>query len=128
METTIQLPKGITTNKLRPGKFVAQYWNKDLKKYFYIGQADTIEEAVAMRNEHIAKVYSGDIDDSVPKTKGLPKGICETERKTMLNRYIASLQFLHGKNKDKHVNVHIGMYDTIEEAVQARLDFIESLK
>lgn len=118
--------KGVCLKKVRgtdESKYQAQYWNKELKTMIYIGLFDTEEEAIKARNEHITKVYDGLIDDSLPKTKGLPKGICEVHNGT----YKAGIQFLHGKYKDKHVKVHIGTYETIEEAVEARKTFINSL-
>lgn len=119
--TTIY-PKGISKNN-RTNRFTAQYLNKDLNRTIYIGSYDTIEEAVNAREEHITKVYDGVIDDSKPKTKGLPKGICDRPNGT----YIAGIQFWYGKYKDKIHKSHIGTFETIEEAVEARKNFILNL-
>lgn len=117
------LPRGIYISKRRPDKFAAQYWNKDLKTTIYIGQFDTIEEAIIARDKYIVSVYEGLTDDSIPKTKELPKGIWETSS----GSYGANIQVLHGKNKLKHAKIHIGSYKTIDEAVEKRKEFILKL-
>jgi len=111
--------KGITK---RGDKWLAQYWNKELKTTIHIGQFDTAEIAAQKRQEYIKKVSDGVIDDSLPKTKGLPKGV-----KTDGKKFYSSLQFLHGIKKEKRVNAHIGTFDTVEEAVEGRRKFIEGL-
>lgn len=114
--------KGIYYNK-KTGKFTAQYWNKDLKTTISIGTIfDTEEEAIDARAKYIRDVHDGIIDDSLPRTSGLPKGIWHVlPSKT---KYKAALQFYYGKNNNKKCNVHIGTYDTVEEAVEARKQFI----
>lgn len=111
--------------KKKTGKFVAQYWNKDLKSTIAIGSFDTEEEAILARASHIRNVYDGIVDDSLPRTQGLPKGI--TYVIPGRTRFQASLQFYYGKNNDKKCDVHIGTYDTQEEAVEARKQFILGL-
>ena len=130
MKAHIKLPKGITTSKKSPGKYIAQYWSKELNTNIYIGKFSTVNEAVEARKNHIVAVHDGDIDDSLPRTKGLPKGIAFQKRgENSKGRYLSRLQIFHkGKIKDQHVTIHIGSFDTVKEAVQARLDFIENLK
>lgn len=116
--------KGIYQH-VRTGKWVAQYWNKDLKTTICIGaNYETQKEAIDARARYVTNVYDGIIDDSLPRTKGYPKGIAEITRS---NKYKAVLQFWHGKYNDKKTSVYIGSYETIEEAVEARKKYILDL-
>lgn len=115
--------KGTYFNK-RMNKWVAQYWNKELKQNIAIGTYDTQEDAREARIRHIAGVYDGVIDNSLPKTKGLPKGVTHVPTG---NKYAASVQYAYGKWKNKYHRAHIGVYDTIEEAQEARTQFILGL-
>lgn len=117
--------KGITYNT-RTEKYVAQYWSKDLKTTINIGSNfNTQAEAIEARARHLMGVYDGTIDDSLPKTKGLPKGIAEVPGSVI--KYKAMLQYYYGKYNDKKVNTYIGIYDTVEEAEAARKQFILEL-
>lgn len=115
--------KGVYFNR-RSQKWTAQYWSKDLKRSIAIGTYDTQEQAIEARSRHITNVYDGLIDDSLPKTKGLPKGIKYVPTG---NKYSASVQYVSGKWKNKHHNIYLGVYDTIEEAVEGRKQFILGL-
>lgn len=115
--------KGVTSRKHAPDKFVAQYFNKDLKRTIYIGQFDNLEDAIIARANHIRDVHDGVIDDSLPKTPNLPKGI----RLVRSGRYFAFIQYWYGLNKLKMHRCTVGTFPTIEEAVKAREDFIKSL-
>lgn len=113
--------KGILTNK--DGRFVAYYWNKSLKKSIYIGTYDTIEEAEYERNFYIAKVYDGEIDETLPKTHGLPKGVYKT---THGSKYASNITMRSLKG-DRILTRYIGAYETPEEAAEARTEFIMGL-
>lgn len=110
--------KGIV--KKPDGKFIAQYWNRQLGENIYIGTYDSEKDAVIHRAIHLAKVYDREIDDSIPKPRRFPKGIDER-----CGRYRAILQISYGPTgKKQSKSMHIGTFDTVEEAVQARKDFI----
>ena len=114
--------KGVYYN-VRTGKYVAQYWSKDLKTTICIGTTyNTQVEALEAKAKHLMGVYDGTIDDTAPKTKGLPKGISEKN-----NRYQARVQSWHGKNNSIQTQIYIGVFDTIDEAVEARKKFILDL-
>ena len=104
------------------GKYQAQYWNKDLKTTISIGTFNTEQEAIDARAKYIRDVFDGIVDDSLPKTKMLPKGVSEANSK-----YRANLQFWVGKNKNKMINVYIGVFNTPEEASEQRKQYILSL-
>lgn len=88
-------------------------------KNAYIGRYNTLPEAILARDNYLRE------NPMLHKIaiKNPAKGVSFIGRK-----YKASLQFKHGKYKQSRVYVHIGQYDTLEEAIQARLDFIENLK
>lgn len=113
--------KGIYFNR-RLNKYVAQYWNKNLKRTISIGTFDSEQEAIDVRAKHIRDVYDGIINDSLPKTKMLPKGISESN-----SRYRAIVQLWTGKYKDKKITIYVGSYDTPEEAEIQREQFILNL-
>lgn len=113
--------KGIYFNK-KFNKYIAQYWNKSLKKTIAIGTFDSEKEAIDARAKYIRDVYDGIINDSLPKTKMLPKGISESNSK-----YKAIVQFWTGKSKNKKITIYIGCYDTPEEAEIQRKQFILNL-
>ena len=113
--------KGIYFNK-RLNKYAAQYWNKSLKRTISIGTFDSEQEAIDARAKYIRDVYDGIVNDSLPKTKMLPKGILEVNSK-----YKALVQFWSGKYKDKKINIYVGSYDTPEEAETQRKQFILNL-
>ena len=113
--------KGIYFKK-KLNKYSAQYWNKDLKKTISIGTFDSEQEAINTRAKYIRDVYDGIINDSLPKTKMLPKGISEANSK-----YRAIVQFWAGKYKDKKITIYIGCYDTPEEAEIQRKQFLLNL-
>ena len=115
--------KGITFNRHNQNKVIAQYFNKELSTTIYIGQFNNIEDAVIARANHIRDVHDGIIDDSLPKTPNLPKGI----RLSSSGRYFTFVQYWYGVNKDKIHRYTVGTFDTIDEAVKAREDFIKSL-
>ena len=114
--------RGVMIDKRRPGKFVASYFNKHLQRTIYIGSFDTIDEAVVERANYIRDVYDGLIDESLYRTKGFPKGVSKKS-----NKYQSIVTYSSGKNKDKYISHYIGVFDTIDEAVKAREDFIKSL-
>lgn len=75
-----------------------------------IGTFDTISEAVEARDNFI-------LDHSEDLTKGyLPRGISRHKQKFQSRFSFRSEQ------------IHIGLYDTIEKAVEARNNFIDSLR
>ena len=114
--------KGIYWNK-RMNKWYAQYWNKDFKKTFFIGSYESKEEAILKRQEYLSKIYDGELIETERILK-LPKGI--TQRPS--GKYEARLQiFKVGKIKDTHVTITLGIYKTIEEAVEKRKEFILKL-
>lgn len=82
----------------------------------YVGRFSTVSEAVNGRDAYLEE--NGHLHKGGSKNPA--KGICIRGGK-----FIASVQFLHKKN---HINLHIGTYESLGEAIQARLDFIESLK
>jgi len=118
-----KLPKGITTNVRYPGKFIAQYWCTINKHNKALGRFDTVEEAVKARNKFIKQVENG---TAVVKKidRKLPKGVWRNGNRN----YSAVIQFLYGKHGMNHHKSYLGSFSTVEEAVKARLDFIESLK
>lgn len=105
---------GITYSK-KHNKWIAQYWNKELKTTVRIGTYDTEEEAIEAK-ENSTK-------DTKDKSLNLAKGVCITKS----GKFRACIQFWYGKNKEKKHNSHLGSFNTEEEAVQARIDFINSL-
>lgn len=115
--------RGIASSKHAPDKFIAQYFNKDLKRTIYIGQFDNLEDAIIARANHIRDVHDGVIDDSLPKKTILPKGVVVLSS----GNYNTFVQYWYGLNKLKMHNCNIGTFPTIEEAVKAREDFIKSL-
>lgn len=112
--------KGVT--KKEDGRYIAQYWNKELAKTIYIGSYDTADEASHARAWHLTKLYDGLIDDSIPRVREYPKGISERHRK-----YRALIHIYHGYNNKKTSTIPIGTFDTVEEAVDARKEFILKL-
>lgn len=121
------LPKGITTHRQRPGKFTAQYWDSNTKHMKCIGSFYTVDEAVAARNNFILDLikYNGKV---LPKVNSLPKGIKRLANSKKSDTYTAEIQFWYGRYKDKHITIHIGTYETIEDAVNARIQFLDNLK
>lgn len=109
--------------------------DRNLKKYqvaipiigedrnYYLGKYSTLEEAVVARDTYLKNPKHA---HNLPKRKSPSKGIMLGTSKK--KPWIAQLQFTHGKYNDRHVTAHLGSYETVEEAVQARLDFIENLK
>lgn len=126
MEKNIKLPKGITTNKRLPGKYIAQFWDACTHQAKHIKVCDTIEEAIRARQEFITRIV--DTGERVqPINRTMPKGIkCRMNKKGMA--YYPEVQFWYGKDKSLHMCIHVGTYYDLDEAVQARLDFIENLK
>lgn len=112
--------KGVV--KTYNGRYTAQYWNKVLKRNIYIGKFDTPEEAEYHRMLHLAKVFDGEIDDSIPKERALPKGIDERH-----NKYRALICFTSGFRNKHTKTIHVGTFNTIDEAVEARKQFILKL-
>lgn len=119
----MQLVKGITWNRFSE-KWYAQYWNKDLKSNHSIGYFNTKEEAIEARANYIMGIYDGTIIQEPNGKPKLPKGI----RQTKSNKYLAMLEFKKtGRIKNNHIQYSIGVFDTIEEAVEKRKEFILNL-
>lgn len=127
MEEVTKLPLGIYTTAKYPNIYKAQYYDPQTKHPKHIGTFDNVEDAVAARNEFIENLtkYNGKV---LPIVKSMPKGIKYRFSERKGDRFDAIVEFWHGKYNDKMVNARIGTFDSIEEAVQARLDFIEALK
>lgn len=128
MEVEIErLPKGITTNRRLPGKYLAQFWDSNTKNMKCIGSYDSVKEAEDARNYFIWDwlEYGRKV---LPKVKSLPKGVRQIVNSKKQNTYPAEVQFWYGKYKDKHVTIHIGTYETVEDAVNARIQFLDNLK
>lgn len=121
------LPRGVTTNARLPGKFLSQYWDRNTKCMKCIGVFITPEEASQAREDFIENLikYNGKV---LPKSRDLPKGIRRLSNKIKNDTFVAEVQFWYGKYKDKHVCIHVGTYDTIDEAVKGRIDFLDNLK
>lgn len=109
-----KLPKSIglsRQNKYRVILTTKKCSNSD-KRTVYVGTYDTLEEALIERDKFIVENYEG-------LTKGyMPRGIAYNKRN---NNYQASLS-LEG------ITFFIGTYKTIDEAMQKRNIFINSLK
>lgn len=128
MEVEIEkLPKGITTNRRLPGRYLAQYWDANTKNMKCIGSFWTVDEAVKARDNFVSDLikYNGKV---LPKVNPFPKGVRCIVNSKKQNTYPAEVQFWYGKYKDKHVTIHIGTYETVEDAVNARIQFLDNLK
>lgn len=126
LEVENKLPKGITTNKRLPGRYIAQYWDANTKNMKCVGSFYTVEEAIKARDNFISDLikYNGKV---LSKVKDTPLGIKMRSMKKGI-MYDAEIQFWYGKYKDKHITIHIGTYETIEDAVNARIEFLDNLK
>lgn len=114
--------KGIYFNT-RMNKWYAQYWNKDLKKTFFIGTYNTKEEAISSRQEYLSKIYDGELIETERILK-LPKGIKITRN----GKYSPSIQISKsGRIKNIHTTIYLEVCDTVEEAVERRKQFILKL-
>lgn len=111
--------KGVV--KIDKKRYRAQYWNRDLGTNVHIGVYSTPEEASKARTIHLGKVYDGLVDDSKPKrVRKYPKGVYLRS-----GRYRATVQIYHsGRDSRKGYSFHLGMFNTVDEAVQARKDFL----
>lgn len=121
----MELPKGIYKPK-RSNKYAAQFWDKDTKHVKCIGTYDTVEEAVLAREEFITNhlLYNGQV---LKKVRKYPKGIrCRLSKKKG-KRFDAEINILWGKYNNKMNTIHIGTFDSLEEAVEARKQFILEL-
>lgn len=126
MEEVTKLPKGITTNRRLPGKYIAQFWDVCTHQAKHIKVCDTVEDAIRARQEFITNLI--DTGERVqPLEKQLPKGI-KYRFNNKGGSYYTQVQFWYGKNKMRHFVAHVGTYSTLEEAVQARIDFLDNLK
>lgn len=117
-------PVGISLSK-KTNKLVAQFWDTTTKFNKVIGHYDTVEEAVKARNLFIKnlKRVNGSIQ---PLNRNLPKGVMLVKRKTKPG-YKSEICCLHGKNKDKVTTIYLGIFDTINEAKDARTTYINKL-
>lgn len=118
-------PKGIGFNK-RSGKFLAQFWDSNTKHIKCIGLYDTVDEAILAREEFITNhlLYNGQV---LKKVNKYPKGIQAYSTKKKGLRYRADFNVLWGKYNNKMVTVFIGIFNSMEEAVEARKQFILKL-
>lgn len=111
---THNLPKSITIHR---DKLVVKIYAKKTKKLYFIGQFDTLEEAIKNRDEWIVKNYN--------LVEGyLPRGITKSKSE---KRYVAQLSF---RNKESDIGTyrkHLGSFDTLQEAVDYRKNFILGL-
>lgn len=87
----------------------------------YIGKFDSVSDAVNARDNYLKE----NMEFHKGGSKNPYKGVIWNKG---CKKWVASLQFIHGKNKSNHVNCHLGSYETAEEASKARINFIESLK
>lgn len=110
----IKLPKSITAKP--NGKFQASFAvKKDVisaKRTIYIGTFDSVDEAVKARDAFIIANYNG-------VAKGyMPRGISYFKQRGMYQAHLS----IEG------TSFYIGVFNTIQDAIEARHKFIDSLK
>ena len=106
------LPKYITINH---GKYQVRIPNNE-GKVISIGTYDELVDAVICRDDTIDGIQQGIIDLSTYSANKYPKGITDSRHNTFRAR-------VDIKNKQ----YGIGSYKTVEEAVEARKEFILNL-
>ena len=121
----MELPKGIYLSK-RSNKYIAQFWDSNTKYVKCIGTYNTLEDAVIAREEFITnhQLYNGQV---LKKVRKYPKGIRTYETKTKGIKYRAEVNVLWGKYNNKMIVIQVGVYSTLEEAIEARKQFILKL-
>ena len=106
-----KLPKSV----YRPNhtkKYSVNIWSKKYDRNIHVGYFDTIAEAIVARDAFVVNNYHD-------LTAGyLPRGITFNKRQ---KSFVASFTF-------EKVDVFIGCYKSLQEAVEARNNFIDSLK
>lgn len=117
------LPKYIQKVK---NVYLINYWDEVDKKRVYVTCRDNLVDAIKTRDAFIKeyKANSGVVDISKYRNKQLPKGISVVKNKKS-TKYKAALNISH--NGKALPNIHIGTYDTVDEAVNARIDYINKL-
>ena len=88
-------------------EYVVVSYSKESKKTATLFRSSSLEEARTYRDTNLRFAEYG---------KGIQR---------IKNRYTAAVIAL---SKSKHYNIHIGTFDTAEEARQARINYIEKLK
>lgn len=86
----------------------------------YIGTYDAVHEAVMARDKAVEE-----LGEKRNLSKNPAKGVTIRNSKKKGLRYQARIQFLH---RDKHIHLDLGVHDTLEQAIQARIDFLDNLK
>lgn len=112
-EGKIKLPKSISR---KGDKYMASFnVKKDViseKRTIYIGIYETVEEAVKARDAFVIANYNG-------VAKGyMPRGISYFKSRGMYQAHLS----IEAKS------FYIGVFKTIQEAIEARSNFIDSLK
>jgi hypothetical protein len=119
------MEKGLTTNKRSPGKVIAQFWDVRTKHNKIIGVFDTEAEAKIARDTFITNLnrYNGQV---LPKVKLLPKGIQLNVGKKKTS-FRADICMTHGVHKVKTVTIYLGSFNTLQEAIDKRKQYIDKL-
>lgn len=108
MAKKISYPKNIARKKDRPSSYQIEIFSKKDKKKYYIGCTSSIQEAIKIRDEWLVKNYQ--------LVEGyLPRGIVQVEGKYKAQISTTDLTY------------HIGIFDTLQEAVDYRTKFILGL-
>lgn len=112
MDKKYQLPKSIS---FAYGKYVVKINVKkhvvNKERQIHVGVFDTLDDAVIAREKFILENYQGVANGY------LPRGISKHTH----GRYIARFSYF-GKLK------YLGIYNTVEKAIEARYKYIDSLK
>lgn len=111
MESKLKLPKSVYLHKTKKTKpYYVNIHSKKYRKKINVGYYSTIEEAIIARDKFIVENYN-DLSSGY-----LPRGLSKHR-----NKYMVEFQF-------KGAREYLGTFETIEEAVKQRNDFIDSLK
>ena len=105
----MKLPKSIYHHGPK-GKYIVTFHSKKYGKRIHAGYASTVEEAIVLRDKFILD----NIDDVLQGY--LPRGIGFGQT----NNYVAYFDF-------KKMRQHIGSFKKLEDAIEARSNYIKSL-
>lgn len=90
------------------------------KSNHYIGTYSSLAAAIVSRDNALEM-----LGENRKTGKNPAKGVTVRTSKNKGLRYDADIQFIH---RDKHIHLALGTFDTLEEAIQSRIDFLDNLK
>lgn len=90
------------------------------KTNHYIGIYESLSAALHARDTAIKLLGENRKVDKNPA-----KGVRIRTSKNKGLRYDADIQFIH---KDNHIHIRLGTFETLQDAIQARVDFLDNLK